>query len=80
MEQGYNKEIEDFVNQFKCTRPFECCKPHFKVLCMATDIGLETFLKCLEEDPQSCPASVPFAGGYFCHCPLRVHIAKKFKK
>jgi len=74
------KEIEEIIKQFKCPRDLRCCKSDFKVLCKAEDIGLQTYLKCLDEDPQSCPASIPFADVYFCECALRVHIAKKLKK
>ena len=74
------KEIEEIINQFECPRDFGCCRSHFRDLCKAKDVGLETFLKCLEEDPRSCQASVPFGAGYFCECPLRVYIAKKLKK
>jgi hypothetical protein len=73
------QEIEEIVNQFKCPREVRCCKSEFKVLCKAKDIGLETYLKCMEEAPESCPASVPFADGYLCHCPLRVRINKRLK-
>ena len=73
------KEIQEIVNQFQCPREVRCCKSKFKVLCKAEDIGLETYLKCLEEDPRSCAASVPFADGYFCDCPLRVHINKQLR-
>ena len=80
MDEDQRNEIEEIINQFQCPRDFRCCKSQFKLLCKAKDIGLETYLKCLEEDPQSCPASVPFPDGYFCDCPLRVNIAKKLKK
>lgn len=74
------KEIEEIVNEFKCPREVLCCKSDFKVLCKANDIGLETFLECLEEDPRSCPASLRFGDGYSCQCPLRVYIYKKLGK
>jgi hypothetical protein len=80
MEEDQRKEIEEIINQFQCPRDFRCCKSQFKLLCKAKDIGLETFLKCLEEDPRSCPVSVPFGDGYFCECPLRIYIAQKLKK
>ena len=80
MDEDQRKEIEEIINQFQCPRDFRCCKSQFKLLCKAKDIGLETYLKCLEEDPRSCPVSVPFGDGYFCECPLRVYIAKKLKK
>jgi hypothetical protein len=80
MEEDQRKEIEEIINQFKCQRDFLCCKRDFEDLCKAEDIGLETFLKCLDEDPRSCPVSVPFGYGYLCECPLRMYICKKLKK
>ncbi len=80
MEEDQRKEIEEITSQFECPRDFRCCKSDFKVLCKAKDIGLETFLKCLEEEPRSCQFCVPFGEGYFCQCPLRVYICKKLKK
>jgi hypothetical protein len=80
MAQEQRTQIEEIINQFQCPKEVQCCKSEFKVLCKAKDIGLEKFLKCLEEDPRSCPASVPFAYGYLCECPLRVTIAKKLGK
>ena len=80
MDEGYKKEIEKIIGGMKCPKDFKCCKPGFDVVCKAKDIGLETFLECLEEDPRSCQFSVPFGEGYFCQCPLRVYIAKKLKK
>ena len=80
MEEDQRKEIEEIINHFKCQKGFQCYKSHFDALCKAKDIGLETFLECLEEAPRSCQFSVPFGYGYFCQCPLRVYIAKKLKK
>jgi hypothetical protein len=80
MEQDYNKEIEKIVGCFECPKDFQCYKSGLEVLCEAHDIGLDTYLKCLEKDPRSCQFSVPFGDGYFCECPLRVYICKKLGK
>jgi hypothetical protein len=48
--------------------------------CKAKDIGLETHIECLEEDSLECQFSVAFGGLYYCHCPLRIYIAKNLKK
>ena len=80
-EQSRTKEIEAIISQFKCPKDFQCYKSHFEVLCLAKDIGLESFLECLEEDPLGCQFSLPF--GYntqFCQCPLRAYICKKLGK
>lgn len=75
-----DKEIEEIIDQFKCPKDFKCYKSHFDVVCKAKDIGLETFLECLEENPQYCHFAVPFGYAHFCQCPLRVYIAKKLRK
>lgn len=54
----------------------KCGKKRIESLCKARDIGLETLVECLEEDPDQCPYSI-FANGHYCKYPLRIHIAKK---
>jgi hypothetical protein len=80
MEKDQRKEILEIMNQFECPKGFNCYKSHLDVLCKARDIGLETFLECLEENPQYCHFAVPFGYTHFCKCPLRVYIAKQLKK
>lgn len=60
MEEDQRKKIEEIINQFKCPRDFRCCKSHFKLLCKARDIGLETFLKCLGGKPSILPGFSSF--------------------
>ena len=74
------EKLEDIVNGLKCPKDFKCYKSGFKDLCKAEDIGIESFLVCLEEDPSECQFSIPFGEAYFCECPLRIYIAKKIKK
>ena len=71
------EKLEDIMNGFKCPCDFNCYKSGFKDLCKAEDIGIESFLVCLEDDPSECKFSIPFGDAYFCECPLRVYIAKK---
>jgi hypothetical protein len=73
------ENIEDIVDKLKCSKGFECYKSGFKNLCKAEDIGIESFLVCLEKEPSDCKFSIPFGDGFFCQCPLRVYIAKKMK-
>ena len=80
MEENQRKEIQEIVNHYKCPRDFRCSKSHFKTLCKAKDIGLESFLECPEKGARSCPVSIPFGDAHFCQCPLRVYVAKKLKK
>jgi len=80
MDQNYKKEIEKIIGEMKCPIDFRCYKTGFENLCKAKDIGIESYLECLEKDPQRCKFSVSFGHSYFCHCPLRIYIAKKLKK
>jgi hypothetical protein len=80
MEEDYKKKIEEIIGQLKCSKDFECYKAGYENLCKAKDIGLESFLECLEQDLQGCQFSIPFGNTRFCQCPLRVYIAKKLNK
>jgi hypothetical protein len=80
MEQDDKINVEEIMGQLFCPKHFQCCMSGFKDLCWATDIGLESYLKCLEEDPGACKFSSSFAGTYLCECPLRIYIARKLKK
>lgn len=80
MQQDSDKQIEEIIGQMKCPKDFRCWKSGLAVLCKARDIGQESFLECLEENPQECKFSLSFGYSYFCQCPLRVYIAKELKR
>ena len=75
--QNHNKQIEKILDGIQCPKDFSCYTSGQERLCKAEDIGLESFLVCLETDPKKCKFSVVFGGMHFCQCPLRVYIAKK---
>ncbi len=80
MEHKVKKEIADIVGEIECPKDFKCYKSGFHKLCRAKDIGIESFLECLEKDPKQCKFSLSFGLIHLCQCPLRVYIAKKLKK
>jgi len=80
MEEDHKKELEEIVNGLKCPKDFKCYKSGLGNLCKAKDIGLKSFLECLEEEPRDCKFSHSFGDSYFCDCPLRVYIGKKLRK
>lgn len=80
MQQDSDKQIEEIIGQMKCPKDFRCWKSGLEVLCKARDIGQESFLECLEENPQECKFPLSFGYSYFCQCPLRVYIAKELKR
>jgi hypothetical protein len=80
MEQEHSRAIEQLISHMECSKAFQCYKSRFEVLCRAEDIGLDTYVKCLEETPGACQFSIPFAGGHFCKCPVRIYISKNMGK
>ena len=73
-------KLEDIVGELQCPINFRCYKSKYKDLCKAKDIGMESFLVCLEKNPQKCKFSFAFGFKYFCKCPLRVFISKELKR
>jgi hypothetical protein len=74
------KEIEKIIDGLQCPKDFKCYKSGFELLCSAKDIGIASFLECLEKKPEQCKFSFPFGLIYLCECPLRIYLAKKMKK
>jgi len=77
VRQEHYIEIEEIVTHLQCPKDFTCKKSGFKVLCKAKDIGVESFLICLEEDPPKCKFSLALEREYICECPVRICVAKK---
>lgn len=80
MEQRDKEKINKIISGFQCPKGFKCYKSGFENVCKAKDVGMETFLICLEDDPKGCVFAIPYGRGHFCHCPLRIYIAKELKK
>lgn len=72
-------KIKKIIKTIECPKDFKCYESKFKNLCKAKDIGLKSFLLCLEEK-RECNFSIFFIDEYLCKCPLRVYIAKELKK
>ncbi len=80
MKQKHVKEIEEIIGTIKCPKDFICYRSGFKKLCEAKDIGMESFLVCLEDKPVKCYLTLNVEEVVYCQCPLRVYISKKLKK
>jgi hypothetical protein len=80
MKKGHQKQIEKILDGLRCPKDYVCYTSGREILCRAEDIGLESFLVCLEKNPPECTFSVRFGDVYFCQCPLRVYIARKVTK
>jgi hypothetical protein len=71
--------IEKAIKALKLPQDFKWHKPGSGFSCKAEDIGLGSFVKCLEKEPHSCPFSVPYADSYYCKCFPRVYMARELK-
>jgi len=78
-KESRKTKIKKIINTIECSKNFKCYGSKFKELCKAKDIGLKSFLLCLEEDHQ-CDFTIFFIDEYLCKCPLRVYVAKELKK
>jgi hypothetical protein len=76
MQESTKKKLEDLIGQIQCPKDFICYRSGLEKLCKAEDVGMKSYLKCLEESPRDCVFSLGYAESYYCTCPLRRHIAK----
>lgn len=79
IDEDVRNDIEALITDTECPKDFVCYNSGFNSLCNAKDIGIESFVECLEKK-KGCKFSFRFALIYLCKCPIRVYIAKKLKK
>jgi hypothetical protein len=48
--------------------------------CKARDVGLDSYVECLEESSHMCPFSIRYAHAYYCKNPARVRAVKQLGK
>ena len=77
LQSEHKEAIEQIIAQIQCPKGFRCYEPGFEHLGEVKDIGLESFLECLEEEPRICPFCVPFASQHLCQCRLRIYVARR---
>jgi len=73
----HKEAIEAIISQIQCPKGFRCYDSGFEHLGEVKDIGLESFLECLEERCQTCPLCLHFASAYLCQCRLRIYVARR---
>ena len=77
MKQNDDAALREIVGGLECPKDFKCYREGHENLCKAQDVGLHTFLECLEEHPDECSFSISLDGVIYRKCPLRVYISKK---
>ena len=83
ISEEHKSQIEKIINENekKCLKDCECYRSGFEKICKAKDLGLKSFVQCLEEEPEQCKFSFSVGGAErFCDCDIRVYIAKKLDK
>ncbi|UCG58293.1 MAG: hypothetical protein JSU70_02070 [Phycisphaerales bacterium] len=83
MEEQDKERIQEIISGMQCPKDFECVEGGFENMCKARDFGDEATLHCLEETSSPCQFAVLCDYGLqirFCHCPLRVYLAKHLGK
>lgn len=80
MEEGHEKELKEIIGHLVCPEAFQCCTRGLKNLSKADDIGLGTYLECLETHAYVFLHQIPLVGVHYRRCPVRVYIAKKLNK
>lgn len=80
MDEQDRKALEEIIDGLTCPKDFLCYRSKFDSLCNAKDIGMKSFLLCLEKNPRECIFAIDGGDHFFCECPVRTYIAKKFVK
>jgi hypothetical protein len=72
-------EAENVVHEPRLYKDCKWFKPGLGFSCKAKDIGLKSFVQCLEKDSFICPFSVSYAYTYYCNCPARIYMIKELE-
>jgi len=75
----HKEQLKKIIDGMTCSKDFKCLRSDFEDLGEVKDIGMKTFLECLEEDSQQCEFAFPFGYQHFCKCPVRIYLAKNLK-
>jgi hypothetical protein len=74
-----DKEEKKYLENLTNNRSRSCRRPKEEIenLCGAKDIGLGSFVKCVNQNPFGCHLSVGFVNSWYCACPSAVYVAKR---
>ena len=79
MENPYIQQVVGGLPGLTLLSECKRYEPGVGFACNAIDVGLDSYVRCLEEDSE-CPFSVPYTDSLFCKCPARVYFAKELEK
>jgi hypothetical protein len=79
MENAFMQQVVGGLPGLTLLAECERYEPGVGFACKAIDVGLDSYVRCLEEDSE-CLFSVPCTDSLFCKCPARVYFAKELEK
>jgi hypothetical protein len=79
MKQAHMMVIERAIKGLKLPPNFKWHTPGMGFTCKAEDVGLGSFVKCLENENGACPFSMPYADSNYCKCFARIYMARELK-
>lgn len=80
MEKKHIKQIKKIMDEIECEKDFACYKSEFKNHPKAKNIGIQSFVECLEKNAMFCKYSLSFGDSYLCRCPLALYFVKNIKE
>jgi hypothetical protein len=54
MKKSIRKKIKKIIDDIECTKDFECYKSEFEHLCEIKDLGMDSFLECVDKEANGC--------------------------
>lgn len=80
LKQEPTKQIRAIMDKIPCPFDFQCCKSGFEDVCGGLVGENGKLVDCVDEKAAECGFAVQVGSGYVCSCPLRLYIARTFKK
>ena len=75
IDQKIHEDIENIMRGMECEKGFKCYELGFNNLCHAKDIGMESFVECLESRTKECKwavTSLSVSPPYICRKEFEV--------
>ena len=74
MDRKFKNTIRRILKS--CPERCKCRQRGVENPCHVRDVGLKTFVQCLEENAFDCFHQITFGGTHYCSCRVCVYIAK----
>ena len=76
MNEKHRAKIKKLMAKVDCPRNFKCVESGGQLRCKVKDIGMDSYVKCLEVSSSNCKFLLHYGSYHFCKCPLGVYLTK----